>query len=172
MKRRGNMQKILIAAIFVVCGLFGGPPAHAGLYDSYKQSYQAQRWDITLNALIDQLSGDIAALQAGAVHVTSIASSATPTPAVAYAVQEYDITALAVDATFGAPTGTPVVGQRLLIWVYSAGTHALAWNSAYHGATTYPGALPSTTVAGYGEYYSFIYGPNSKWNYIGLGGDY
>lgn len=78
-----------------------------------------------------------------APRVTSITSSATPTPN-ADTDDFYDVTALAAAATFGAPTGTPVNAQKLTIRIKDNGTaRALAWNASYTaGGVT----LPSTTV--------------------------
>jgi hypothetical protein len=47
-------------------------------------------------------------------RVNTIVSSATPTPA-GDTTDEFTVTALAVNATFAAPTGTPTEGQVLLI---------------------------------------------------------
>lgn len=77
-------------------------------------------------------------------RVASTASSTTPTPN-ADTTDLYDLTALAGNATFGAPTGTPVDGQQLVIRIKDDGSaRTLAWNAAYvaHGV-----ALPTTTVA-------------------------
>ncbi len=47
--------------------------------------------------------------------VTTIASSSTPTPN-CNNTDIFIITALAEAATFGAPTGTPLNGQKLIIY--------------------------------------------------------
>ena len=78
-------------------------------------------------------------------RTTSIASSATPTPN-CDTTDNYVITALAEAATFGAPTGTPIQGQKLIIRIKDNGTaRALAWNAIYvaRGQT-----LPATTILG------------------------
>jgi len=63
---------------------------------------------------------------------TTIASSATPTPARASKKTRYVITALAEATTFGAPTGTPVDGDLLWIRIKDNGTaRALDWNAIY-----------------------------------------
>lgn len=95
-------------------------------------------------------------------RVTSITSSATPTPD-ADTTDMYIITALAAGATFGAPTGTPGQGQQLLVRIKDNATpRALGWNAIYRsfGAT-----LPTTTVASKTLYVIFIYNStDSKWD--------
>lgn len=98
----------------------------------------------------------------GRSRATAIASSATPTPN-SGTDDEYDVTALAVAATFGAPTGTPENGQKLLIRVKDNATaRALTWNAAYvsSGVAT----LPTTTVISKTHTLLFIYNSTtSKW---------
>ena len=66
------------------------------------------------------------------IITTTIASSATPTPARASKRTRLVITALAEAATFGAPTGTPQDGDLLWIRIKDNGTaRALAWNAIY-----------------------------------------
>jgi hypothetical protein len=63
--------------------------------------------------------------------VTPVASSATPTPN-CDTTDQYEVTALATGATFGAPTGTPYNGQKLLIKIKDDSTvRTLAWNAIY-----------------------------------------
>ncbi len=78
-----------------------------------------------------------------APRTTTVTSSATPTPN-ASTTDVYILTALAAGATFGAPTGTPVEAQNLLIRVTDNGTaRTLAWNAAYRAVGV---TLPTTTV--------------------------
>lgn len=73
-------------------------------------------------------------------------SSSTPTPN-ADTDDLYDLTALAVGATFGAPTGTPVNGQKIIIRIKDNGTaQTLAFNSGAGGYVAGGVALPTTTV--------------------------
>jgi hypothetical protein len=75
--------------------------------------------------------------------VTSLTSSATPTPN-ADTDDLLDITAQAAAAAFGNPTGTPVNGQKLIIRIKDNATaRALTWGSAYVAGGV---ALPSTTI--------------------------
>lgn len=106
--------------------------------------------------------------------INSTASSATPTPAVGTAGADifYLITAQAEAATFGAPTGTPTSGQRLMICVQDNGTaRALAWNAVYRAGSDI--ALPTTTVINKFMYISFIWNTtDSKWDFVGTVGGY
>lgn len=94
--------------------------------------------------------GDIAGLAAALLakrplvpRVTSVASSATPTPD-ADTTDLYDLTALAAAAAFATPTGTPVNGQPLTIRIKDNGTaRGLTYSAAYVAGGV---ALPATTV--------------------------
>lgn len=99
-------------------------------------------------------------------RVTTTASTTTPTPN-ADTTDQYQITALAGDATFGAPTGTPTNGQGLIIRIKDNGTaRALAWNSAYRAIGI---LLPSTTVLGKTLYLGFVYNSaDSKWDCVAV----
>jgi len=91
-------------------------------------------------------------------------SSATPTPD-ADTYDTYELTALAEAATFGAPTGTPVNGQKLMIRILDNGTaRGLTWNSIYAARGA---ALPSTTVQSKVHHIGFIYSSNkTKWDCV------
>lgn len=94
-------------------------------------------------------------------------SSATPTPN-ADTTDIYTITALAAAATFGAPTGSPIQGQALVIRIKDNGTaRALSWNAIYRASSDL--ALPSTTVISKTLYLSFIYNStDTKWDLLGV----
>ena len=98
-------------------------------------------------------------------RVTSITSSSTPTPN-ADTTDMYVITALAAAPTFGAPTGTPVQGQKLIIRMLDDGTgRAIGWNGIYRAVGV---ALPTTTTANKLLYVGFIYNSTStKWDCVG-----
>ncbi len=100
-------------------------------------------------------------------RIGTITSSATPTPA-ADDVDMYTVTALAEAATFGAPTGTPVNGQKLIIRILDNATaRALGWNAIYRAGTDI--ALPTTTVLSKTLYCGFIYNSaNSKWDLVAV----
>jgi len=100
-----------------------------------------------------------------APRVTSTASSVAPTPN-ADTTDVYILTALATDPTFGAPTGSPVQGQPLLIRIKDDATpRALAWNAIYRATDI---ALPTTTTASKELYVGFIYDATAtKWDLMG-----
>jgi hypothetical protein len=87
-------------------------------------------------------------------RIGTTASSATPTPSYDDHDQ-YNVTALAAGATFGAPTGTPVDGQKMIIRVKDNGTaRTLAYNAAYRAVGV---TLPVTTVISKTLYLGGIY---------------
>ncbi len=100
-------------------------------------------------------------------RITTVASSATPTPD-SDATDEFTVTALAAGATFGAPTGTPVDGQKLIIRIKDNGTaRALDFNAAYRFSTDLP--KPTTTVLSKTLYMGFIYNAaDSKWDCLAI----
>lgn len=97
-------------------------------------------------------------------RVGTTASSSTPTPN-ADANDMYTVTALAANATFGAPTGTPTDGQSLVIRIKDNATaRTLAWNAAYRAVGS---ILPTTTVTSKTMYLAFIYNSaDSKWDMV------
>jgi hypothetical protein len=99
-------------------------------------------------------------------RIGTTASSATPTPD-ADAHDQYNVTALAAGATFGAPTGTPVDGQKLTIRIKDNGTaRTLAFNAIYRalGAT-----LPTTTVINKTVYIGCLWNAaDSKWDVVSV----
>lgn len=98
-------------------------------------------------------------------RINTIASSATPTP-VGDTTDEFTVTALAAGATFAAPTGTPVNGQKLIIRIKDNATaRALAWNAIYRASSDLD--LPTTTVASKTMILGFIYNSaNSVWDFV------
>lgn len=95
------------------------------------------------------------------IRVTSITSSATPAPN-AGTDDLYDITALAAGTTIGAPTGTPVNGQKLVIRFKDNGTaRTIAWNAAFVAGGV---ALPTTTVISKILTVGFIYNTANSLN--------
>jgi hypothetical protein len=103
-----------------------------------------------------------------AQRTTSITSSATPTPDVD-TTDVYLVTALAAGATFGAPTGTPTAGQKLIIRIKdNGGAQTLAWNSGAGGYRASSDlALPTTTVISKTLYCGFMYNSvDTKWDLL------
>ena len=85
------------------------------------------------------------------------ASSAAPTPN-ADTTDFYFLSALAEGATFGAPTGSPVEGQKLVIRILDDGTaRALAWDAGAGGYIARGISLPVTTVISKYLYVGLIY---------------
>lgn len=99
-------------------------------------------------------------------RVGSTASSSTPTPD-GDLHDQYHVTALAANAAFGAPSGTPVNGQVLLMRIRDNGTaRTLSWNSIYRASADF--SLPLTTVLSKTMYLHFIYNStDSKWDCMG-----
>lgn len=99
-------------------------------------------------------------------RVGTTASSATPTPD-ADSHDVYTVTALAVNATFGSPTGTPVNGQVLMLRILDNGTtRTLAYNAIYRAIGV---TLPTATTASKTIYLGCIYNSaDTKWDVIGV----
>lgn len=99
-------------------------------------------------------------------RVGAIASTSTPTPA-ADSLDEYNITALATGATFGAPTGTLTDGQKLIIRIKDNGTaRTLAYNAIYRAIGV---TLPTTTVISKTLYLGMIYNyDDTKWDVVAV----
>jgi hypothetical protein len=100
-------------------------------------------------------------------RVGTTADSATPTPN-ADTDDMYTVTALAQSATFGAPTGTPLNGQKLIIRIKDNATaHVLAWNAIYRAVGV---TLPLTTVLSKTHYVGCIYNTAAtKWDVLAVG---
>jgi hypothetical protein len=101
------------------------------------------------------------------VDTTSEASSSTPTPTGDSKENEYYLTALAANATFAEPSGTPANGNTLLIRIKDDGTaRDLDWNAIYDGTME---DLPTTTTISKTMYLGFIYdSAKTKWSLISL----
>jgi len=97
-------------------------------------------------------------------RVGTTASSATPTPD-ADANDMYTVTALAAGAIFGAPTGTPTDGQKLMIRIKDNGTaRTLAFNAIYRAIGV---TLPTTTVISKTIYLGAVYNSaDTKWDIL------
>lgn len=87
-------------------------------------------------------------------RVNGTTSSATPTPNID-TTTIYKLTALATNAVFAAPSGTPTDGQVLVIRIKSDGTiRTLGWNAIYVARGV---PMPTATVASKYTYIAFIY---------------
>jgi hypothetical protein len=98
--------------------------------------------------------------------VASVTSASTVTPT-SDASNQYNVTALAVPATFAAPSGTPVDGQKLVLRIKDDGTaRALTWNAIYRVVGT---ILPTTTVATKTTYVGCIYNSaDTVWDVVAV----
>lgn len=99
---------------------------------------------------------------------STTASSSTPSPTGDARSNFFDVTALAANATFAAPSGTVANHNSLRIRVKDNGTaRTLSWNAIYRGSTDF--ALPNTTVISKTMYIDFMYNSaDSKWDAVGL----
>lgn len=99
-------------------------------------------------------------------RVSSTASGSSLTPTIA-SFDQYVYTALADNLTINAPTGTPVVGNKLLFAIKDNGTsRTLTWNAAFApvGVT-----LPTATTAGKWTYVGCIYNASAtRWDVIAV----
>jgi len=112
--------------------------------------------DISTNtASIDRLNGS-----------TTVSSTATLTPNIDSNSLE-QITAQSTGLTVAAPTGTPFLGQKLVINITDNGTaRAITWNAIYNvvGVT-----LPVTTTISKSLYIGCIYNSNtSNWDVVAV----
>jgi len=96
-------------------------------------------------------------------RITSITSSATPTPN-SNTTDHFKITALAANATITTPTGTPVDGQKLIISIKDNGTaRTLNFDSGYRFSSDL--TAPTTTIINKEFYLGFVYNALvSKWD--------
>lgn len=79
----------------------------------------------------------------------------------------YNVTALATNATIAAPTGTPVQSQELVIRITSDATiRTLTWNAIFRAGSELP--LPTATISSKTHYLAFIYNADAvKWDFVG-----
>lgn len=93
------------------------------------------------------------------------ASTATPTPTGNAKRNFYTLTALATNATFAAPSGTPVNGNMILIrYLDNATARTLAFNAIYRAVGV---TLPTTTVISKTGYLLAVYNSvSSTWDVV------
>lgn len=99
--------------------------------------------------------------------VTTITSSATPTPTGNKKNNELYVTALAEASELQAPSGTPANGNKLIVRIKDDGTaRALTYNAIYSGIVD---TLPATTTISKVLYMGFIYNSTiTKWEMVAL----
>lgn len=99
-------------------------------------------------------------------RVSSTASASSLTPTIA-SFDQYVYTALAANLTINTPTGTPVVGNKLLFAIKDNGTsRTLTWSAAFApvGVT-----LPTATTTGKWTYVGCIYNASAtRWDVIAV----
>lgn len=100
-------------------------------------------------------------------EITTTASSATPTPTGGSLRNFFTVTALAANATFAAPSGTPVDGNYLTIRIKDNGTsRTLSWNAIYRVIGT---TLPTATTISKTIYVGCRYNSaDTKWDVIAV----
>lgn len=100
-------------------------------------------------------------------EITTTASSATPTPTGGSLRNFFTVTALAANATFAAPSGSPSNGNKLFIRIKDNGTaRTLAYNSIFRAIGV---TLPTTTVISKTIYLGCVYNSaDSKWDVIAV----
>lgn len=100
-------------------------------------------------------------------RIGTVTSSATPTPN-SDAQDQFNVTALAVAAVFGAPTGSPFDGQRLMIRVKDNGTaRTLGFNAIYRAIGV---NLPTTTAISRVLYLGCLYNvQDTTWDVLAVG---
>lgn len=99
-------------------------------------------------------------------RIVSITSAANIAPT-SDTADQYNVTALATDANFDAPSGTPTIGQKLIIRITDNGTSRnLTWNAIYRVIGT---TLPVITVSNKMIYVGCIWnGITSTWDVVGV----
>lgn len=116
--------------------------------------------DAVFNGKLELIGGKLV------TSITGIGSSATITPP-SDVVNQYNVTALATNATFAAPSGTPADGQKLLLRIKDNGSaRTLTWNAIYRAIGV---TLPTTTVATKTTYVGCVYnGTDARWDVVAV----
>ena len=125
-------------------------------------------WDKTkLDSAVTLIWSETLTNKTITTRTNTITSSTTPTP-IWDTTDEFTVTALAVWATFAAPTWTPTEWQVLLIRIKDNATaQTLAWNSIYRASSDL--ALPTTTIISKTLYLQFVYhSTDSKFDLLWL----
>lgn len=101
-------------------------------------------------------------------EITTVASSATPTPTGGSLRNFFTVTAQAEAGAFAAPSGSPANSNVLIIRIKDNGTaRALSWDGIYRAIGV---TLPTTTVLSKTLYLGCKYNSaDSKWDVIAVG---
>ncbi len=99
-------------------------------------------------------------------RVSSAASASSVTPDIS-SYDMYVFTALAATLTINAPTGTPVVGDKLIFRITdNGGSQVLTWNAIFRAIGV---ILPTATTAGKVSYVGAIYNTtDTKWDVVAV----
>jgi len=103
------------------------------------------------------------------IEVDSIVSSATITPPIDLCTQ-YNVTALATPATVAGPSGTPYLGQKIIIRIKDNGvSQGLTWDTAVGGYREIGVTLPTATIPSKILYVGCIYNfADDYWDVVGV----
>jgi hypothetical protein len=102
-------------------------------------------------------------------RIGTVASAATITPT-SDTADQYNVTALATNATIAAPSGTPTDGQKLILRILDNGTsRTLTWTTTSGGYRAVIGALPPATAPNLVLYVGCIWNAAaSYWDVIAI----
>lgn len=100
-------------------------------------------------------------------RVSTVSAPSSPQTPNTDNFDQYNFTDIAVALTIAADTGTPTVGQKLVIRLKDNGTaRALTWNAIYRAIGV---TLPATTVINKTTYVGFIYNAtDTKWDAVAV----
>ena len=125
--------------------------------------------DTTKNSASATLTNkDVSGTSNTLIKRSTATSSATPTPTGDGDFNHYSLTALAANAVFAAPSGTPKEGNKLVIRVTPDATpRTLGFNAIYRAIGV---SLPATTIASKTFYLGAVYNStDSVWDVVAYG---
>lgn len=132
---------------------------------------------LLIRTLVDGADADAAAAAASATaaansmitKVVSITSASTITPNTDTA-EQYQVTALATNATIATPAGTPLNAKKLLLRIKDNGTaRTLTWTTSAGGYRVIGTSLPSVTTPNKTLYVGCIYNlSDSFWDVVAV----
>lgn len=119
----------------------------------------------TTDTLVGRATTDTLTNKRITPRVSTVNAPASPQTPNSDNFDQYNFTNIAVALTIAADTGTPTVGQKLIIRLKDNGTaRALTWNAIYRAIGV---TLPTTTVVNKTTYVGFIYNATDlKWDAV------